>query len=64
MDKFDVLGFPFEEGLEFLRGLSNKRIEVKGTTADKKLKETLLFEPRIVRCTETGSIITVVISCF
>ncbi|MFA5523351.1 MAG: hypothetical protein WDA24_03235 [Tissierellales bacterium] len=64
MDKFDILGFPLEEGLELLRGLSNKRIEIKGTTADKKLKETLLFEPRIVKYTETENIITVVLSCF
>ncbi|WIV10890.1 hypothetical protein [Proteiniborus sp. MB09-C3] len=64
MNEFDVLGFPLEEGLVFLRRLGDKRIEIKGTTANKKDKETLLFEPRIIRCTETESIITVVISYF
>ncbi len=64
MSEFDITGFPLEEGLEFLKELSNNKIEVKGTTANKKLKEPLLFEPRIVRCTKAGSIITVVFSYF
>ncbi|SCG83415.1 hypothetical protein DW1_1847 [Proteiniborus sp. DW1] len=64
MSKYDIIGFPLEEGLNLLKKQSSNKIEIKGTTADRKLKEPLLFEPRIVRCTDTGSIITVVVSYF
>ena len=64
MSKFNIIGFPLEEGLELLKKLSINEIYIKETTADKVLKEPLLNEPRIIRCTETGSTITVVVSYF
>ncbi|WP_352419634.1 hypothetical protein [Proteiniborus sp.] len=64
MNKFDILGFPVEEGLELLQGLSDKKIEIIETKASKIDKGTILSEPRILRCTETESSFTVVISYF
>lgn len=64
MSGCDIIGLPLEEGLILLKRHSSNKIEIKGTTANKKLKEPLLIEPRIVRCTESGNIITVVVSYF
>lgn len=64
LDKFDILGFSVEEGLKLLEGLSNKKIEIIETKASKIDKGTILSEPRIIRCIETESSFTVVISYF
>jgi len=61
---YNILGLPLDEGLIHLRRISDKKIELKETTSNKKNVEPLLTEARILRCTETEGIITVVFSYF
>jgi len=64
LDTYEFLGLTLEEGLEIIkrRGITN--YEVIETHGTKKIRNTNLTEPRVIRVTERDNNVSIIVGFF